>query len=132
VFTWSQPITTLDQSQKIDWSRKLLEQVLVLKDCFRVPVDKATSNWAGSPFLALYFPMQVRFSAAVVSKGAVFSGWQTLPISIRKRKNSGLINEGYALTVESNFALWNGIHYGPELRILDLNGRTLSHFGRWK
>ncbi|NJD51368.1 MAG: hypothetical protein FIB07_00695 [Candidatus Methanoperedens sp.] len=65
----SQPMTSLYQYYKIDWSRQLLERMLVVKDRYGMPVDNRYRPPFG-PFdgedFSLYYPMKVRYTAIIV------------------------------------------------------------------
>lgn len=64
------------QAKVIDWKRKLLEVMLVIKDGGGNPVDDRYGfggKWDGSPDFSLYFPMTVRFTAVAVAKGAAYN-----------------------------------------------------------
>lgn len=81
-FRWSQPLSEFVGAATFDWTRRPEELVLLHKDCFGKVVSSQTTDWVGSPFLTLYYPLRARLTAAVVSNGATFSGW---PVSIRRR-----------------------------------------------
>ncbi len=78
VYTWQQPVSSLWQFNVIDWSRKLLDTMLVVKDKNGNPVDDRYGfggAWDGSPDFSLYYPMEVHFTAIVVRNGGIFTGW---------------------------------------------------------
>lgn len=81
VYDWSQPVAELQGASGIDWTRKPQELVLLHKDCFGKLVSSKTTDWVGTPFLTLYYPMQAKLSVVAVSPGATFAGW---PVSIRR------------------------------------------------
>lgn len=75
VYTWQQAVSSLWQFNEIDWTKPLTETMLVVKDKDGNPVDDRfgfAGAWDGSPNFALYYPMQVRFTAIVVAQGSVF------------------------------------------------------------
>lgn len=60
----------------IDWGRRLLDVMLVIKDKDGHPVDDRYGfggKWDGSPDFSLYYPMTVRFTAVAVARGAAYS-----------------------------------------------------------
>lgn len=60
----------------IDWSRRLLDTMIVIKDRAGNPVDDRYGfggKWDGSPDFSLYYPMTVRFTAVVVARGAAYN-----------------------------------------------------------
>ncbi len=76
VHEWKSSPGSLWQSKVIDWSRKLLDTMLVVKDKRGNPVDDRYGfggKWDGSPDFSLYFPMTVRFTAVVVARGAAYN-----------------------------------------------------------
>jgi hypothetical protein len=83
LYTWSQAMTGMFQYGNLDWTRRMLDLMLVVKDRGGNPVDDRFGFgglWDGSPDFSLYYPMEVKFTAIVVAKGATFappSGWTT-------------------------------------------------------
>jgi len=83
LYTWSQAMTGLFQYGNLDWTRRMLDLMLVVKDRNGNPVDDRFGfggQWDGSPNFSLYYPMEVKFTAIVVAKNATFvppSGWTT-------------------------------------------------------
>lgn len=78
VYTWEQSLPTIFQYGNLDWSRRMLDTMLVVKDKDGDPVDDRFGfggAWDGSPDFSLYYPMEVRFKAVIVAKGATFAGW---------------------------------------------------------
>lgn len=72
------PLSDIWQSDVIDWTRELLDLMLVVKDADGNPVDTRygfDGGWAGSPDLGLYYPMEVRYTAVLVPVGASFEGF---------------------------------------------------------
>lgn len=86
VHTWSQPLAAWPGASGLDWARKPEEVLLLHKDCFAKPVSSKTTDWVGSPFISLYYPMKARFTAIAVSQGGVFPGW---PVSIHRNDLAG-------------------------------------------
>lgn len=80
-YRWSQPLAEFTGAASLDWTRKPEELVLLHKDCNGKVVSSKVTDWVGSPYLTLYYPMRARLTAALVSKGGTFSGW---PVSIRR------------------------------------------------
>jgi hypothetical protein len=81
-YLWDQDLPSIYQYAKIDWTRAMLDTMLVVKDGAGNPVDDRygfAGAWEGSPNFSLYYPMEVRFSAVVVAKGSVFQppAWWT-------------------------------------------------------
>ena len=75
VLEWKGSPAAMWQSKVIDWSRKLMDLMLVVKDRGGRPVDDRYGfggKWEGSPDFSLYFPMTVRFTAVAVSRGGVY------------------------------------------------------------
>ncbi|VVB55282.1 Carbohydrate binding domain protein [uncultured archaeon] len=76
----SQPLSNIYQSDHIDWGRKLLIIMLDMTDKNGVlidsrPVYNMGKIWDGSPNLALYYPMNVRYTAIIVPKGGGAPVW---------------------------------------------------------
>jgi hypothetical protein len=80
-YRWSQPLSEFAGAASLDWTRRPEELVLLHKDCFAKTVSSQASDWVGSPYLTLYYPMRARLTVALVSAGGTFSGW---PVSIRR------------------------------------------------
>ncbi|CAG0957191.1 Serine-aspartate repeat-containing protein D [Methanosarcinales archaeon] len=79
----SQSMTSLYQYYNISWDRKLLDQMLVVKDLTGWPVDTRygfDGNWSGWPNLYLYYPMQVRYTAIIVPPGGGQPVWDNPPV----------------------------------------------------
>lgn len=76
VHTWSQPFS--QWNNPLDWSVRPHAQVLILKDAYGTPIVPGATDWVGDPYLSLYYPMKVRFSAAVTAGGSAFPGWNGL------------------------------------------------------
>ncbi len=77
-YIWEQSLPSIFQYGNLDWSRRMLDTMLVVKDGAGNPVDDRFGfggKWAGSPDFSLYYPMEVKFTAIVVAKGAAFAGW---------------------------------------------------------
>jgi hypothetical protein len=83
LYTWSQSMPTLFQFNNLDWTRRMLDTMLVVKDKDGDPVDDRygfAGAWEGSPNFSLYYPMEVKFTAIVVRQGGTFAppaGWST-------------------------------------------------------
>lgn len=78
VYEFDQSMTTIWQYGVIDWDRSLLDVMLVVKDAGGNPVDTRygfDGAWDGSPDLALYYPMEVHYTAVLVPPGETFEGW---------------------------------------------------------
>ena len=78
VYEHDQALDSIWQYGVIDWSRSLLDLMLVVKDGDGNPVDTRydfDGAWDGSPDLSLYYPMEVRFTAVLVPAGGTFEGW---------------------------------------------------------
>lgn len=76
VLEWKGSPASMWQSKVIDWSRKLMDMMLVIKDGAGRPVDDRYGfggKWEGSPDFSLYFPMTVRFTAVAVAKGGSYN-----------------------------------------------------------
>ena len=76
----SQPLSNIYQSDHIDWGRKLLIMMLDMTDKNGIlidnrPVYNMGKIWDGSPNLALYYPMNVRYTAIIVPKGGGAPVW---------------------------------------------------------
>jgi len=72
----SQPLSTLSNYDKVDWSRGIASILLVLRDDKGNPVS-SSYLYRSNPTLdfADFYPMQVSYSAVIVPEGAVFTGW---------------------------------------------------------
>ncbi len=83
LYTWSQAMPSLFQVANLDWTRRMLDTMLVVKDKDGDPVDDRygfAGAWEGSPNFSLYYPMEVKFTAIVVRQGGTFAppaGWTT-------------------------------------------------------
>jgi hypothetical protein len=77
VYTWSQPLVQWTPAG-MGWTTRPDRLVLLLQDAYGRPVAPSADNWVGQPFLSLYYPMRVRFSAALTALGAAFPGWPDL------------------------------------------------------
>lgn len=76
LYNWDQDMDRVWQVNKLDFTRALLDQMLVVKDGSGNPVDDRYGfggKWDGSPDFSLYYPMDVRFTAIVVAQGAAFA-----------------------------------------------------------
>ena len=75
-FEAEQPLKTLSNYRKIDWSRGLASILLVLRDSYGNPVSSGYLS-ESSPSLSFsdYYPMRVSYSAVIVPPDGVFSGW---------------------------------------------------------
>lgn len=68
----NQTMQSLYQYNVIDWKRKLLSVMLVVKDANGKPIDDRygfAGFWSGSPNYSLYYPMTVRYTVILVPKG---------------------------------------------------------------
>lgn len=77
VVTWSQSIPKLWalNEQPIDWTRPRANGIVIKDADGDMVSDYGDWNWGGhNP--NEWFPLDVRFTAIVVEKGASFSGWQ--------------------------------------------------------
>ena len=78
----SQPMASMYQYGNIDWSRHLLDQMLVIKDQNGNPVDNQVGfagNWLGSPDSSLYYPMEIRYKAILIPPGGGDPVWDSAP-----------------------------------------------------
>jgi len=77
VITWSQPVEQMWKKggKSIDWSRPRLRYGLSFKTANGRPMSPLKGwNWSGqNP--QKWFPLDMRFTAVVVAKGATFGGW---------------------------------------------------------
>lgn len=86
-YAWSQALSQWTPAGA-SWSARPDRLVLVLQDAYGRPIVPAAPggpapSWVGQPFTALYYPMSVRFSAAVVPPGASFPGWSgIIPVTV--------------------------------------------------
>ena len=72
----SQPLTSLSNYAKIDWSKGIANILLILRDDNGNPVS-SSYLYRSNPTLdfADFYPMRVSYSAVIVPEGAVFTGW---------------------------------------------------------
>jgi hypothetical protein len=77
VYAWSQTLAQWTPAS-LGWTARPDRFVLVLQDAYGKPVAPSASDWVGQPYLALYYPMRVRFSAALAAPGEAFPGWPGL------------------------------------------------------
>jgi hypothetical protein len=79
VVTWSRPValTKLQRKRAINWARPRSTNGVAIKDERGYPISnygQPSWNWFGeNP--ARWYPLDMRFTVVVVSKGAVFGGW---------------------------------------------------------
>lgn len=88
VYTWSLPLAQWTPAG-FSWSTRPDRLILILQDAYGRPIlpegpGNPNPAWVGQPYVLLYYPMSVRFSAAVAAAGAAFPGWNGLiPTGIR-------------------------------------------------
>ena len=72
----SQPLTSLSNYSKVDWSKGVESVLLVLRDDNGNPVS-SSYLYKSKPTLdfSAFYPMSVNYSAVIVPEGAVFTGW---------------------------------------------------------
>ncbi len=77
VYEARQPLSAFSQYGSIDWSKGLVNVMLVLKDGEGRPLDNTYFAGGADETLDLsrYYPMAVRFEAVIVPPGGVFQGW---------------------------------------------------------
>ena len=75
-FEASQPLTSLSNYGKVDWSKGVANILLILRDDNGNPVS-SNYLYRSNPTLDFedFYPMRVSYSAVIVPKGAVFTGW---------------------------------------------------------
>lgn len=108
VYTWSQPLAEWTPAG-MGWNARPDRLVLILQDAYGRPVAPSADNWVGQPFLALYYPMRVRFSAALTASGAAFPGWPDLiPTGIAISRSMGGFAPGSPLRIvrEGDWGEW--------------------------
>jgi tetratricopeptide (TPR) repeat protein len=81
IYEWEQRLSTFHKSHgEIDFSTGIGTFKCAVKDRKNVYIDtkyECAGRWAGSPDFALYYPMEVRFRAVFVSKGATYDpNWE--------------------------------------------------------
>jgi len=77
VVTWSQSVPKLWalNDQPIDWRQPRANGIVIKDAAGNMVSDYGDWNWGGHD-PADWFPLDLRFTAVVVAKGATFSGWQ--------------------------------------------------------
>ncbi len=75
-FEAQQPLTSLSNYRKIDWSKGIANVLLVLRDDRGNPVS-SSYLFESNPTLDFsdFYPMRVSYSAVIVPQGGTFSGW---------------------------------------------------------
>ena len=75
-FEAQQPLKTLSNYRKIDWSKGIANVLLVLRDDRGNPVS-SSYLFESNPTLDFsdFYPMRVSYSAVIVPQGGTFSGW---------------------------------------------------------
>jgi len=85
-YAWSAPLS--QWSPTLSWPVRPARIIVILQDAYGVPVDPGGAVWVGNPYASLYYPMKMRFSAAVLSAAGTFPGWDAL-ISAALRPPTG-------------------------------------------
>ncbi|MEX2541099.1 MAG: hypothetical protein WD314_04795, partial [Trueperaceae bacterium] len=77
VFEANVDLSEMSGYQSIDWENGVESLILVVKNDSGLPVDNryALGDGAVPPDPALYYPMEVRFTAVLVPAGGRFTGW---------------------------------------------------------
>ena len=77
VYESSEPLSDFAGYGSIDWSKGLVNAMLVLKDAEGRPLDNSYFlSEADAPLdLSRYYPMLVRYEAVIVPPGGSFQGW---------------------------------------------------------
>lgn len=71
VYEWSFAIPSMWQFGTMDWSKKITDVPLIMRDRDAIKVDP-TEAYYGAPSTALYFPMKSHLTVTIVSKGATY------------------------------------------------------------
>jgi len=76
VYTSNQPLSSFTNFDAVDWSKGIIEAVIVLRDANGEPLGNTSFDLADEPIdLDLYFPMSVQYNAILVPEGGAFTGW---------------------------------------------------------
>ena len=77
VYETRQALSSFSEYDSIDWSRGLINVMLVLKDEQGQPLDNTylVGRSEADIDLSRYYPMSVRYEAVLVPTGATFQGW---------------------------------------------------------
>ncbi len=125
-YAWSVPLS--QWAPALSWAARPARILVILQDAYGVPVDPGGTGWAGNPYASLYYPMKARFSAAVVSAGGAFPGWDALlTTAVRARNGAG---PGFSIRAVGEGAV--EIFFSParpidaEARCWDSRGKLLA------
>ncbi len=74
VYEFTQPLSSFYEYYNIDWSRGINSLMVIVRDKNGNTIDEVSVERSGGT-LESYFPMQVKYSVALVPSGGEFKGW---------------------------------------------------------
>jgi hypothetical protein len=74
VYEFTQPLSSFYEYYNIDWSRGINSLMVIVRDKNGNTIDEVSLERSGGK-LESYFPMQVKYSVALVPSGGEFRGW---------------------------------------------------------